>query len=326
MRLCVTYDHTFHCVHCLTKAVNVQMLQCTQLMGGHEVVRNFHYYLIIGYTSQISILYCIPLTDTTLTHSNLSTVLNHVVDVDQLSLCLNIPYSVWGNIKDHSEDEEQLRNELVYYWRNMSPYSMNRWDFIGGRLHLYGEETALTAAKAYIQRAPGTCGCGMCMYWNVEDAYDHVYMTQQIHACSDVHCVCSSAFVDYTDAYTDHICAHVHLPTHPEPSLTLDNLTSVFDGVENMDGISGVAAWLHIPDSKQDELQQQYDRQQIKRAFSAYFMSHHPAPSWLIVANALWRTKQHGALEVVQKLYLKGDICADSCRNEGRMSVSLCTR
>ena len=309
-------------MHCLTKAVNVQMLQCTQLMGGHEVIRNFHYYLIIGYTSHISILYCIPLTDTTLTHSNLSTVLNHVVNVDLLRNCLNIPGSVWENIKDHSEDEEQLRNELVYYWRNMSPYSMNRWDFVGGELHLYGEESALTAAKAYIQRAPGTCGCGMCMYWNVEDAYDHVYMTQQIHACSDVHCVCSNAFVDYTDAHTDHICAHVHLPTHPEPSLTLDNLTSVFDGVGNMDRLVR-SAWLQIPRSKQDELQQQYDRQQIKRAFSTYFMSHHPAPSWLIVANALWMTDNHGALEVVQKLYLKGEPSANSCRSEGRMSVSL---
>ena len=288
-------------------------------MGGHEVIGNFYYYQIIGYTSHISILYCIPLTDTTLTHSNLSTVLNHVVNVDQLEDCLNIPYRVWRNIKDHSEDEEQLRNELVYYWKNISPYSMNRWDFIGGQLHYCGEETALTAAKAYIQRAPGTCGCGMCVYWNVEDAYDHVYMTQQIHVCSDVHCVCSSAFVDYTDAHTDHICAHVHLPTHPEPSLTLDNLTSVLDEVENMDG---VADWLHIPRSKRGKLKQQYDRQQIKRAFSAYFMSHHPAPSWLIIANALWE-KEHGALEVVQKLYLKGEPCADSCRSEGRMSVSL---
>ena len=35
-----------------------------------------------------------------------------------------------------------------------------------------GQEDALIAAKAYIQRAPGTYGCGMCMYWSVEDAYD----------------------------------------------------------------------------------------------------------------------------------------------------------
>ena len=143
-------------------------------------------------------------------------------------------------------------------------------------------------------------------------------------AVMHVHCVYSSAFVDYADAHTDHICAHVHLPTHPEPSLTLDNLTSVFDGVvENMDGLVG-SGWLQIPDPKQNELKQQYDRQQIKRAFSVYFMSHHPAPSWLIIANALWEQEENGALEVVQKLYLKGEPCANSCRSEGRMSVSQC--
>ena len=158
----------------------------------------------------------------------------------------------------------------------------------------------------------------MCMYWNVEDAYDHVYMTQQIHACSDVHCVCSSAFVDYTDAHTDHICAHVHLPTHPEPSLTLDNLTSVFDGVKDMDGIDGVADWLQISDSKRDELQQQYGGRERTRAYTAYYITQHPAPSWRIVALALWEAGEHGALEVVQKLYLKGEPCVDSCRSEGR--------
>ena len=128
--------------------------------------------------------------------------------------CLNIPYNVKVKIREHSKDEEQQRDECVYYWRNVSPYSMMGWGFLGGHLHYFEQEVALRAAKEYIQRAPGTCGCGMCMYWSVEDAYDHVYMTQQIRACSDVHCVCSSAFVDYADARTDHICAHVHLCTH----------------------------------------------------------------------------------------------------------------
>ena len=88
------------------------------------------------------------------------------------------------------------------------------WGYLGGELHYYEEEAALTAAKAYIQRAPGRCGCGMCVYWNVEYGYDHVYMTQQIDACSDVHCVCSSAFVDYTYAHTDHVSAHVPTSIH----------------------------------------------------------------------------------------------------------------
>ena len=133
--------------------------------------------------------------------------------MDQLRSCLYVPDSVWEKIEDHCDNEEQRREECIQYYLNFSCFSLWSWTYLSGELHYKGEETALTAAKAYIQRAPGTCGCGMCMYWNVEDAYDHVYMTQQIHACSDVHCVCSSAFVDYTDAHTDHICAHVHLPT-----------------------------------------------------------------------------------------------------------------
>ena len=150
------------------------------------------------------------ITDTTFTHSNLSTVLNHVVEIDRLMNCLSIPDNVWRKIREHSEDEEQQREECIYYWVNVGPHSLIGWGVLGGQLHRFGEETALRAANKYIQRATGTCGCGMCMYWNV----DHAYITWQIHACSDVHCVCSSAFVDYTDAHTDHICAHVHLHTH----------------------------------------------------------------------------------------------------------------
>ena len=245
--------------------------------------------------------------------------MKNVVDMGQLRRCLNIPAGVCKKIRESCDDEKHERDELLYYWRNFSCFSLWSWTFLGGWLHYYGEETALTAAKTYIQRAPGTCGCGMCMYLNVEDAYDHVYMTQQIHACSDVHCVCSSAFVDYTDDHTDHICAYFHPLTHPELSLTLDNLTSVFDGVVNMDGVfGGVVPFLHIPFSKRDELKQQYDGSERKRAYTAYYITQHPAPSWRIVALALWRKGELGALEVVQKLYHKGEPCADSCRSEGR--------
>ena len=85
--------------------------------------------------------------------------------------CLNIPHSVKKKIREHSKDEEQQREECIYYWMNVSPYSMIGWGVLGGQLHYYGEEAALRAANEYIQRAPGTCGCGMCMYWNVDHAY-----------------------------------------------------------------------------------------------------------------------------------------------------------
>ena len=101
-------------------------------------------------------------TDTTLIHSNLSTVLNHVVDVNKLMNCLNIPYSVMKKISEHSKDEEQQRDECNHYYCKFSPFAMWGWGFLGGELHyLKVEAAALTAAKAYIQRTPGTCECGM---------------------------------------------------------------------------------------------------------------------------------------------------------------------
>ena len=111
-----------------------------------------HYYLIIRHTSVIK---C-PFTDTTLTLSNLSTVINLVSNMDNVMDCLSIPLSVKRKIIEHSKDEKQQRDECVYYWRNVSPYSMIGWGFLGGDLHSEGQEAALRAAKKYILWAPGT--------------------------------------------------------------------------------------------------------------------------------------------------------------------------
>ena len=86
----------------------------------------------------------------------------------------------------------------------------------------------------------------------------------------------------------------------------------------------GVVDWLHIPYTKREELQQQYPVVAQRRlAYSVYYLAHHPGPSWRIIATALYNAGEHGALEVVQKLYLKGEPCADSCRSEGIIG-SLC--
>ena len=96
--------------------------------------------------------------------------------------------------------------------------------------------------------------------------------------------------------------------------------------------LNSLGYWLHIPYSKRGELRQQYPIvAHRKRAYSTYFLTHHPSPSWTIVATALWEEKELVALEVVRKLYLKGEPCADSCRSEGRigslsiMCFILCT-
>ena len=92
-------------------------------------------------------------------------------------------------------------------------------------------------------------------------------------------------------------------------------MESVSEG--NLDSLG---YWLHIPYSKCEELQQQYPVvAHLKHAYSTYFLTHHPSPSWRIIATALWGKGELVALEVVQKLYLKGEPCADSCRSEGRI-------
>ena len=124
----------------------------------------------------------------------------------------------------------------------------------------------------------------------------------------------------FTSTHT-HTYTYMHM--HTEPSLTLDSLSSVLDSIQHLD-VTG--SYFQIPDSKRKKLQQrQYDRRQHCRAFSTIFLTDNPSPSWSTVAFALWRTGEHGALEVVQKLYLKGEPCAHSCRSEGRICSLLAT-
>ena len=86
--------------------------------------------------------------------------------------------------------------------------------------------------------------------------------------------------------------------------MTLDNLSSILDRVQDIDA---VGHYLQIPYSKQVDLRQQYDIRQLHTAWSSYFVSHHPAPSWRIVAFALWEARELEALKIVQKLYLEGE-------------------
>ena len=94
----------------------------------------------------------------------------------------------------------------------------------------------------------------------------------------------------------------VHIST--EPTISLRTITSVMSGVQDMDR---VAYWLQIPPSKQTEIQQQYDSVPLrKQAYMEYWLAHHPAPSWKVIAISLWVTGELAALEMVQKLYFKG--------------------
>ena len=74
-----------------------------------------------------------------------------------------------------------------------------------------------------------------------------------------------------------------------------------------MDGRGGVVQWLQIPHSKWEDIHHQYGSgPRRNRAYMDYWITHHPAPSWKLIAISLWMAEELGALEVVQKLYFKG--------------------
>ena len=203
-------------------------------------------------------------------------------------ICLSIPHSVRRKIREHSKDEEQQQHECIHYYLKSSPFALWGWEYLGGDLHYWGHEASLTAAKSYIQRAPGTCGCGMCMYWNVGDTCD---------------CVCTL----HSKSTHTHIYVYTHSHAYRAIIDTRYSISSVLDGVQRLDDAGGVGTWLQISCSKQYELKQQYDRRQLPRVYSTIFLTDNPSPSWSTVALALWQAGESRALEVIQKLYLKGE-------------------
>ena len=69
-----------------------------------------------------------------------------------------------------------------------------------------------------------------------------------------------------------------------------------------------VANWIGIPGSKLSELERQNPTtDEAKQACWDYWLHHHPAPSWRILADGLYVYEEHGALEVLQMNYLKGE-------------------
>ena len=70
---------------------------------------------------------------------------------------------------------------------------------------------------------------------------------------------------------------------------------------------SDLADYLDIPESKQEEITDQYfDESQRKHAIIEEFINNHPAPSWRLVAEGLYKNKHNRALQIVKQKYLKG--------------------
>ena len=92
-------------------------------------------------------------------------------------------------------------------------------------------------------------------------------------------------------------CSLFSPPT--DPTLTLTSLTQLLGSVEDWYRFS---ACLDIPGSV---YRKHHDDVQGLRE---WYLTHHPAPSWLHVATALYSSGEHDVLEVLrsQVHYLKG--------------------
>ena len=92
-------------------------------------------------------------------------------------------------------------------------------------------------------------------------------------------------------------CSLFSPPT--DPTLTLTSLTQLLGSVENL---FLFRFWLNIPVSV---YRKHYDEPQ---RLCEWYLTHHPAPSWLQVATGLYRCGEHDILQVLrsQVHYLKG--------------------
>ena len=98
----------------------------------------------------------------------------------------------------------------------------------------------------------------------------------------------------------------------PELSLTPENLSTVLDSMD--DGLwGGFSQYVNIPVSEQQRIQSQYSSgRERKQAAINSLISGHPAPSWRLVAHALYQMglvygdSCHRALDRLQQLFPTG--------------------
>ena len=101
----------------------------------------------------------------------------------------------------------------------------------------------------------------------------------------------------------------------PELSLTPENLSTVLDSMN--DGLwKEFSRYVNIPDSEQERIRSQYSsNRERKQAAINSLISGHPAPSWKLVAHAMYRMgilsggdSCHRALDHLQLLFPTGTV------------------
>ena len=119
----------------------------------------------------------------------------------------------------------------------------------------------------------------------------------------------------------DSCVLHLSLSLSPDPSLSPKNVSTVLDIMED-DLWWDFSHYVNIPDSERRNIYSQYssDNQQ-KQAFIIHLISTHPALSWRLLANALYKmgplspllyaagggVSCHRALDRLQQLFPTGN-------------------
>ena len=102
----------------------------------------------------------------------------------------------------------------------------------------------------------------------------------------------------------------------PDCSLTPENLSTVLD-VMSDDRWEEFGRCVNTPESELEGIKGEYTNDiEYKQALSHSFISSHPAPSWSLVASALYQTgsfggadgSSHKALDRLQQLFPTGKV------------------
>lgn len=102
----------------------------------------------------------------------------------------------------------------------------------------------------------------------------------------------------------------------PEPTLTVSNL---YDVLEEVKELNNIGSRFNIPRSKQQDIASRCSSDnQRKRVIIEEFVNNHPAPSWSVVAEFLYKIitgsrlydfefgRYLGTLQTIKRKYLKG--------------------
>ena len=106
--------------------------------------------------------------------------------------------------------------------------------------------------------------------------------------------------------YRSQLCCFVFLSPPTDPTLTLTKLTQTLGSVDNWDSFR---VYLDIPDSQYSAIEAQHTtKAALVEAVMVWYLTHHPAPSWQHVAQALYQRGEHDVLRTLrdQVPHLKG--------------------